>query len=57
MLVFEAVLQRYYLGSRYAAGTNAAVAFFFLFIFVYGCTVDCAAYIYISEIWPTHLRS
>lgn len=57
MLVVEAVLQKYYLGSDNAAGTSAAVAFYFLFIFVYGCTVDCAAYIYISEIWPTHLRS
>ncbi|KAI8714826.1 MFS domain-containing protein [Fusarium sp. LHS14.1] len=57
MLVVEAVLQKYYLGSDNTAGTNAAVAFYFLFIFVYGCTVDCAAYIYISEIWPTHLRS
>ncbi|KAL2677293.1 hypothetical protein Neosp_011062 [[Neocosmospora] mangrovei] len=57
MLVVEAVLQKYYLGSDNTSGTNAAVAFYFLFIFVYGCTVDCAAYIYISEIWPTHLRS
>ncbi|KAL6360781.1 hypothetical protein LRP88_06489 [Fusarium phalaenopsidis] len=57
MLVVEAVLQKYYLGSDNTAGTNAAVAFYFFFIFVYGCTVDCAAYIYISEIWPTHLRS
>lgn len=57
MLVVEAVLQKYYLGSNNTAGTNAAVAFYFFFIFVYGCTVDCAAYIYISEIWPTHLRS
>jgi hypothetical protein len=57
VLIFEAVLQKYYLGSTNTAGVNAAVAFFFIFIFVYGSTVDCAAYVYISEIWPTHLRS
>ncbi|KAL5591183.1 hypothetical protein FOVSG1_010072 [Fusarium oxysporum f. sp. vasinfectum] len=56
-LIVEAVLQKYYLGSTNTSGINAAVAFYFLFIFVYGCTVDCAAYVYISEIWPTHLRS
>lgn len=57
ILIIEAVLQKYYLGSTNEAGINAAVAFYFLFILAYGSTVDCAAYVYISEIWPTHLRS
>jgi MFS family permease len=30
---------------------------YFAFIIVYGATIDCAAYVYIAEIWPTHLRS
>lgn len=29
----------------------------FVFVVVYGCTVEGAAYVYITEIWPTHLRS
>jgi MFS family permease len=50
-------LQKYYLDGNSKAGINAAVACYFLFIFAYGSTVDCAAYVYVSEIWPTHLRS
>lgn len=57
VLVCESVLQKFYLGSTNTSGINAAVAFYFIFIFVYGSTVDCAAYVYVSEIWPTHLRS
>jgi hypothetical protein len=56
-LIIEAVLQKFYLGTSYLPGLNAAVAFFFIFILFYGSTVDCAAYVYVSEIWPTHLRS
>jgi len=57
VLIIESTLQKYYLGSSNTAGLNAALAFYFLFICVYGSTVDCAAYVYISEIWPTHSRS
>jgi hypothetical protein len=57
MLICEAILEKYYIGSPDNNGLNAAVAFFFLFIFFYGSTIDCAAYVYIAEIWPTHLRS
>lgn len=56
-LICEAVLQKYYLDGSNKAGTNGAVAMYFLFIIFYGCTIDCAGYVYISEIWPTHLRS
>ncbi|EXJ87565.1 hypothetical protein A1O3_04525 [Capronia epimyces CBS 606.96] len=56
-LIFESVLQKFYLNSTNTSGINAAVAFYFLFIFVYGSTVDCVGYVYLSEIWPTHLRS
>jgi hypothetical protein len=57
ILICEAVLEKFYIGSADKAGLNAAVAFYFLFIFTYGSTVDCASYVYISEIWPTYLRS
>jgi len=56
-LTVEAVLQKYYLGTTNTTGINAAVAMYFLWILFYGSTVDCVAYVYISEIWPTHLRS
>lgn len=56
-LIIEAVLQKYYLDGHSKAGTSGAVAMYFLFIFFYGSTIDCAAYVYISEVWPTHLRS
>ncbi|KAJ0413473.1 hypothetical protein BJY00DRAFT_319725 [Aspergillus carlsbadensis] len=57
VMIREAVLQKFYLGYSHAAGQNAAVALYFIFIFVYGTTVDCAAYAYVYEIWPPHLRS
>jgi len=56
-LVCEAILQKYYLGSENKIGLQASVAMFFVFIVFYGSTIDCAAYVYISEIWPTRLRS
>jgi len=56
-LIIEAVLQKYYLGTNIKSGLNGAVAMYFIFIIFYGCTVDCAAYAYVVEIWPTHLRS
>lgn len=30
---------------------------YFIFIFVFGLTIEDAGYIYVVEIWPTHLRS
>jgi MFS family permease len=57
VLICEAVLQKYYVGTTDKAGLNAAVAMYFIFALFYGSTVDCAGYVYIAEIWPTHLRS
>ncbi|KAK7207661.1 general substrate transporter [Myxozyma melibiosi] len=57
MLIIEAVLQKYYLGTTYAPGLNAATAFFFLYDLVWASCVDNTSIIYIPEIWPTHLRS
>ncbi|KAK7206978.1 general substrate transporter [Myxozyma melibiosi] len=56
-MICEAVLQKYYLDGHNKSGVNGAVAMYFLFGVFYGSTVDCAAYVYIAEIWPTHLRS
>ncbi|KAF9891550.1 hypothetical protein FE257_004017 [Aspergillus nanangensis] len=56
-LICEAVLQKFYIGSMSKSGLNAAVAFYFLFVFFYGSTIDCTGYVYLAEIWPTNLRS
>lgn len=57
ILITEAVLQKYYLGTTYAPGLNAAAAMFFIYVFIWASTVDNTAIVYIPEIWPTHLRS
>ncbi|KAL9114875.1 MAG: hypothetical protein Q9227_001118 [Pyrenula ochraceoflavens] len=56
-LCFEAALQARYLESTNAAGQRAAVFFLFLFIFFWSTFVDASQYLYLSEIFPTHLRS
>lgn len=56
-LIIEAVLQRFYLGTTHTAGLDAAVAFYFIYVFFYGLLIECPAYLYCVEIWPTHLRS
>lgn len=57
VLIIEAVLQKYYAGTTNQSGLKAAVAMYFIWGIIYGSTVDCVAYVYVSEIWPTHLRS
>ncbi|KAK7419305.1 hypothetical protein QQX98_003457 [Neonectria punicea] len=57
ILSIMAALQRFYLGSDDTAGLNAAVAIYFIFGAFFTSTIECTAYVYGSEIWPTHLRS
>jgi len=57
VLVTEAVLQKYYLGSTYAPGLNAATAMFYAYVFFWASFIDNTTYVYVPEIWPTHLRS
>lgn len=52
-----AALERYYLNTGYKPGNNGAVAMYFLFGTWFTSTIECTAYVYASEIWPTHLRS
>jgi hypothetical protein len=56
-LLIEGVLQKYYLGTTNLAGLRAATAMMFVFMIFYGCTIEGPGYVYITEIWPTHLRS
>lgn len=48
-----AALQKFYLGSDDAPGLNAAVTIYFLFGVFFTATIECTAYAYGSEIWPT----
>lgn len=52
-----AALIKYYLDTSHLSGVNAAVALYFIFGFFFTSTIECTAYVYGSEIWPTHLRS
>ncbi|KAL4907810.1 hypothetical protein BDW74DRAFT_166456 [Aspergillus multicolor] len=57
MIAIMGVLEKYYLNSTYTPGINAAVAFYFIFGAYFTSTIECTAYVYAAEIWPTHLRS
>ena len=57
ILSIMAALIKYYLNTSYLPGVNAAVALYFIFGFFFTSTIECTAYVYGSEIWPTHLRS
>lgn len=57
ILSIMAALQKYYLGGTDKPGINASVALYFIFGAYFTSTIECTAYVYSSEIWPTHLRS
>ncbi|ROW05021.1 hypothetical protein VSDG_00535 [Cytospora chrysosperma] len=57
ILSVMAALVKYYLNTSYLPGVNAGVALYFVFGFFFTSTIECTAYVYGSEIWPTHLRS
>ncbi|KAL4745340.1 hypothetical protein BDW72DRAFT_208286 [Aspergillus terricola var. indicus] len=57
LIAIMGVLEKYYLNSTYHPGVNAAVAFYFIFGAYFTSTIECTAYVYGSEIWPTHMRS
>ncbi|KAI0128644.1 general substrate transporter [Xylariales sp. AK1849] len=57
ILSIMAALIKTYLGTAELAGINAVVAFYFIFGAFFTSTIECTAYVYGSEIWPTHLRS
>lgn len=56
-LIMECWTQARYLGTENMAGQKAAVFFLFLFIFFWSTFVDATQYLYLSEIFPTHIRS
>ncbi|KAI1407382.1 general substrate transporter [Hypoxylon sp. FL1857] len=57
ILAIMTALVKFYLNSTHQPGINALVALYFIFGFAFTSTIECTAYVYGSEIWPTHLRS
>ncbi|KAK5418077.1 hypothetical protein LTR06_001826 [Exophiala xenobiotica] len=57
-LICEIALQAEFLGTSNRAGQNAAIFFCFLFITPFWSTfLDASQFLYVSEIFPTHIRS
>ncbi|KAK1509059.1 hypothetical protein CABS01_08289 [Colletotrichum abscissum] len=56
-LICECALQARYLGTDNIAGLNAAVFFIYLFIAFFGCCIDATQFVYLTEIFPNHIRS
>jgi MFS family permease len=53
----EAAMQAEFLGTSNVAGQRAAIFFIFLFIFFWSSFLDASQYLYLAEIFPTHIRS
>jgi hypothetical protein len=56
-LLTEAMLQKEYLGTTHKAGNSAAAFILFLYITCFDLFIDASSFVYISEIWPTTIRS
>ncbi|CAG9996134.1 unnamed protein product [Clonostachys byssicola] len=56
-LGLEGVMLALYQGTSNQAGIGAAVFFLFLHIVFYGGCIDATTYVYVTEIWPMHIRS
>lgn len=54
---FLCALSAEYLGTMYTPGLRAAVFFLFFFIFWWCFFIDATQYVYIAEIFPSHLRT
>jgi len=58
VLICECVLQSQYEATGDPALGKASIFFIFFFIFPWWCgCMDATVYVYLSEIWPSHLRS
>ncbi|KAI0896168.1 general substrate transporter [Annulohypoxylon nitens] len=57
LLSVMAALSKFYLNTTYKPGISALIACYFMFVFACTGMLECSAYAYGSEIWPTHLRS
>jgi len=55
--IFLAALTATFAGTNNHAGLSATVFFIWLIIFFWCFCMDATQYVYVSEIWPNHLRS
>jgi Sugar (and other) transporter len=56
-LIVEAALVAEFVPSTNQAALQAAVAMFFVFQVFYGLCLDGTQFVYLGEIFPTHLRA
>jgi len=56
-VIFLCALTAEFLGTSNTAGLRAAVFFIFFYIFWWCFFIDATQYVYLSEIFPNHLRS
>jgi MFS family permease len=55
-LIFECALQARYTGTTNRSGQIAAIFFIYVFIVIYTVFIDATQWVYLSEIYPTHIR-
>jgi sugar porter (SP) family MFS transporter len=55
--IFECALLANFLGTDNNAGLNAAIFFIFFFVIFWASCIDATQYLYVAEIFPTHIRS
>ncbi|KAF4308695.1 hypothetical protein GTA08_BOTSDO03736 [Botryosphaeria dothidea] len=55
-LILECITQALYLDTGNKPGLSAAVFLIFLFIFFWSTFIDASQYLYVAEIFPTHIR-
>jgi hypothetical protein len=56
-LIIEAALVANFAGGDNITALRAAVAMLFLFVFVYQTALDATQFVYLAELFPTHLRA
>ncbi|KAK5234293.1 hypothetical protein LTR96_005545 [Exophiala xenobiotica] len=56
-LILEAALVANFAGSTNTAALKAAVAMFFLYVVFYEICLDGTQFVYVGEMFPTHIRA
>ncbi|KAH7254988.1 hypothetical protein B0J15DRAFT_559552 [Fusarium solani] len=56
-LIIEAALVASFVGTNNTTALRAAVAILFIFVFIYEFALDSAQFVYLGELFPTHIRA
>ncbi|UPK95891.1 hypothetical protein LCI18_006826 [Fusarium solani-melongenae] len=56
-LIIEAALVANFVGTNNMTALRAAVAILFIFVFIYEFALDSAQFVYLGELFPTHIRA